>query len=391
MSNSFGRSSASTAPGSRATSSRNCATSTRAAGPTRRRPAGRTSTSSRSSRSRSRARLRPGSPGATRHAGPGRRQRPRTSRSKALGSCSRSFAQAPRGPAGPRATRIASAGSGDPPTRQRSSIRSVTSRPLFLRASWTSRTTSRAARQPQLGRELQVERDGLAAAGADRPARSRRLGDHDLVAGQLDRLVLDLDRRAPGPQRGHELAGSAAAIAAGDRLRRAAEPLAQRAEVRLDRQLDQLAGVGEAGDLDDVQLLGDLRRAARLGSVVPAAAPRPAPGRAADGSSRPDSARAARPSSTSRRTSAICSPSSVVDQRRVGRRPRGQVHRLGGVRRSPGATASCQTCSVMNGHERRQQPRERSRHSCRVASAAGSPSQNRRRDRRTYQLDRSSM
>ena len=37
------------------------------------------------------------------------------------------------------------------------------------------------------------------------------------------------------------------------------------------------------------------------------------------------------------------------------------------------------------------QPGEHVEHSCSVASAAGSPSQNRRRDRRTYQLDRSSM
>ena len=61
--------------------------------------------------------------------------------------------------------RIASAGSGEPPTRQCSSIRSVTSRPAFLRASWTSRTMSRSRpSQAQLVRQFEVQGDGVRAA-----------------------------------------------------------------------------------------------------------------------------------------------------------------------------------------------------------------------------------
>ena len=51
---------------------------------------------------------------------------------------------------------------------------------------------------------------------------------------------------------------------------------------------------------------------------------------------------------------------------------------------------SCHTRSVMNGVSGAISSVTTYRHSCRVASAAGSPAQKRRRDRRTYQLDRSS-
>ena len=55
-----------------------------------------------------------------------------------------------------------------------SAIRSVTSKPLVLRASWTSRTTSRASpARTQLRGELEVERDGLALLVDHRPALAR--------------------------------------------------------------------------------------------------------------------------------------------------------------------------------------------------------------------------
>ncbi len=55
-----------------------------------------------------------------------------------------------------------------------------------------------------------------------------------------------------------------------------------------------------------------------------------------------------------------------------------------------GTTRSCQTCSVMNGVSGAISRVTVSSASCRVASAAGSPCQKRRRARRTYQLERSS-
>ena len=51
---------------------------------------------------------------------------------------------------------------------------------------------------------------------------------------------------------------------------------------------------------------------------------------------------------------------------------------------------SCHTRSVMNGVSGAISSVTTYTHSCRVASADGSPAQKRRRERRTYQLDRSS-
>ena len=101
------------------------------------------------------------------------------------------------------------------------------------------------------------------------------------------------------------------------------------------------------------------------------------------------SARAARPSSTSRRASDICAPQLVVDQAAVDPRPGGQVHRLGQLV-EVAANTSCHTRSVMNGVIGAISSVTTYRHSCSVASADGSPAQKRRRERRTYQLDRSS-
>ena len=94
---------------------------------------------------------------------------------------------APRRRATSPCARIASAGAGAPPTRHHSSIRSVTSSPAFLRASCTMpHDVAHQAEQAQLVGQLQVERDGVGAGRGHRPARARRLADHDLVAA--DRL-----------------------------------------------------------------------------------------------------------------------------------------------------------------------------------------------------------
>ena len=69
---------------------------------------------------------------------------------------------------------------------QRSTMRSVTSRPSFFRASWMSRTTSRARPSAQRRRHGQVKRDGLAAGSSDAPAFERRLRHDHIPGGQRD-------------------------------------------------------------------------------------------------------------------------------------------------------------------------------------------------------------
>ena len=98
-------------------------------------------------------------------------------------------------------SRIASAVS--PSACQRSAIRSLTSKPLFLRASWTSRTTSRASpARTSSGVSSQVERDRLALLVDDRPALPRPLGDDHLVGQHLDVLAVDGDHRRPSACQG---------------------------------------------------------------------------------------------------------------------------------------------------------------------------------------------
>ncbi len=103
----------------------------------------------------------------------------------------------------------------------------------------------------------------------------------------------------------------------------------------------------------------------------------------------PDSARVARPSSTSRRTSAMWRERSVSisDSSACGQEARWTE---AGASGTTGTTRSCQTCSVMNGVSGAISRVTVSSASCRVASAAASPCQKRRRPRRTYQLERSS-
>ena len=184
---------------------------------------------------------------------------------------------------------------------------------------------------------------------------------------------------------------SAAATAAATAGCLFAEALAQRTGSSPSaRDVDQVAGrLAEGRHVCDVELVGDLRPQLRRERR---------PSRGAPTRARPSgwrvrtfaSARAARPSSTSRRTSATCSASSSSISALVGRRPGRQVDRLRRVRASPARTTSCQTRSVTNGTIGASSRVSTSRHSCSVASAAGSPSQKRRRDRRTYQFDRSS-
>ncbi len=99
--------------------------------------------------------------------------------------------------------------------------------------------------------------------------------------------------------------------------------------------------------------------------------------------------RAERPSSTSRRVRFIALPN---DWSIAASSTSGQSDRCteAGAPGTAATTRSCQTRSEMNGASGAISRVTTSRVSCRVWSAPGSPSQNRRRDRRTYQLDRSS-
>ena len=103
-----------------------------------------------------------------------------------------------------------------------------------------------------------------------------------------------------------------------------------------------------------------------------------------------DSARAARPSSTTRRVIAICSLSCRLMRAESAT---GKFVRCtdSAACESAGSTSSCQVCSAMKGTIGARSCVTVVRHWCNVASAATSPSQKRRRERRTYQLDRSSI
>ena len=104
----------------------------------------------------------------------------------------------------------------------------------------------------------------------------------------------------------------------------------------------------------------------------------------------PLDARAALPSSTIRLTSAMSVPScsSIASADTSGQVARcTDFGALGSVLRN----RSCQTLSVMKGVKGARHKVAVRSASCKVASAAGSPSQKRRRERRTYQLERLSI
>ena len=157
--------------------------------------------------------------------------------------------RAPRRTSSSECARIASAGSGEPPTRQRSSIRSVTSSPAALRASCTIRTTSRtrpasrsscvssrssatvseppdATAHPDRGVSLIVTMSP--ASGSVSPSSSTVIVP---VAVAVDERV--------------DVVGRCGRDRVGDLLGALAEHPAELAEVRLDRDLDELARVGE--------------------------------------------------------------------------------------------------------------------------------------------------
>ena len=104
----------------------------------------------------------------------------------------------------------------------------------------------------------------------------------------------------------------------------------------------------------------------------------------------PDSARAALPNSTIRRVSATFAESvaSIADFLAMGKSARCTEC---GAFSSTGAINSCQTCSVINGTMGASSKVSVRSASCNVANALGSPSQKRRRERLTYQFDRSSI
>ena len=102
----------------------------------------------------------------------------------------------------------------------------------------------------------------------------------------------------------------------------------------------------------------------------------------------PDSARAARPSSTSRRTRAICaSRSSSISAWS----PSGHEARWTLSTPSEAANRSCHSRSVTKGTNGAMINTRSRRQVCSVCKAVASPDQNRRRERRTYQFDRSSI
>ncbi len=220
------------------------------------------------------------------------------------------------------ASRSSSVASGS--TAQLSAIRSETSKPAGL-AGLLDHPDHLAgqARAAQLRGQLEVERDRLALLVDHRPALARPLGDDHLVGQHLDGLAVEVDAGpAVGLQRGGQGAGVGGGDRGGDAGRVLGEALAERAEVALGAVVDQVGpGRGERLDRADVELLGDLARAApRTAGRTPTSPP--APGAAADGSSpwrRPAPPGRARPAGGRAASATI---SDVVDQAPVDARAR---------------------------------------------------------------------
>ena len=171
-----------------------------------------------------------------------------------------------------------------------------------------------------------------------------------------------------------------AAIGLGDVLDALAEPLAQRAEVGLGGGVDQRAADlarAEASEatLSSSVICGEQVRGRASSKPDAATSARDSGWRVLT----PDSARVARPSSTSRRTRAICVDSAGSIERPGRPRARWRGARTRARPGSTGTTRSCQTRSVMNGVSGAISRVTVSTTSCRVRSAAVSPCQKRRR------------
>ncbi len=269
-------------------------------------------------------------------------------------------------------------------------MRSATSRPLFLRASWISRIASRA--RPAWRSSAVISRSRATVApeseATDQPSR----GVSVMMTSSGARVTVSPSTSTdavPSRRARDSAAASASATAFATVLDALAEPLAQRAEVGLGGGVDQRAAhLGEGRQGADVQLLRDLRVQFAVEGVEAGRRDQRAGQRLAGLHAR---LRARGPAQ-------LHQPAyqhHLLGQLRV---DRGQVRLRPGRSGAPtpgrpgstGTTRSCQTRSVMNGVSGAISRVTVSTTSCRVRSAALSPCQKRRRERRTYQLDRSS-
>ena len=268
----------------------------------------------------------------------------------------------------------------------------MTSSPLALRASCTSRTTSRAS-PARRSSGVTVRSSATVSPPSAATAQPVRGVSVTITSPAASATVLAVhrDRGRPAVRTAAaSAAGSAAAIAAATAL----VPLPNRlpSERKFGFTLTSTRSppaAAEGLDRLHVQLVGDLgpqllrqrgpARGADQGAAqrLPGPDLRRGPGRAAelDQPAYQRDLRRPAPGRTARR-----------------RRPR-SASRAGAP--SPAASGGPEatrgsTVSVTNGVNGASSRVSTSRHSYSVASAAGSPSQNRRRDRRTYQLDRSS-
>ncbi len=274
-----------------------------------------------------------------------------------------------------------------------SSMRSLTSSPADLRPSWTSRTTSRASpRRISSGvrcrSRARVSPASVATAQPSRGVSVITTSSRPMLSDAPSTTTV----AEPVPRRAAVSAtGSAAAIAAATGW----VPLPKRrpSERKFAFTLTWTSSSVVASSVPPPRLTTETTLSSSASWSRSSAGIRSQPG--ADTRARPrgwrvrtlPSARAPRPSSTSRRIRATCSASSGSAS---AAESSGQSCRCT-ESPAPVAKRSCHTRSVTNGVNGAMSRVTVRRHSCSVCRAAGSPSQNRRRERRTYQLDRSSM
>ncbi len=272
---------------------------------------------------------------------------------------------------------------------QRRAMRSATSRPLFLRASWIRRIASRA--RPARRSSSVSSRSSATVApeseATDQPSR----GVSVMITSSGARVIVSpsTSTDAVPSRRARESAAASAPATA-----------FATSWTRLPNRLPSARKLAFAvvSTREPPTSLSDARDSTFSSSVICAcnsgeSASKPATAIRARLSGwrvlTPDSARVARPSSTRRRTRTICcdSSGSIAVRSASGHEDRWTDSGAPGV---TGTTRSCQTRSVMNGVSGAISLVTVSTTSCRVRSAALSPCQKRRRERRTYQLDRSS-